>query len=46
MPESNAGPESEQDTGSWTAAIIFGLILLLSALFTLYVLLWDGGAHT
>ena len=46
MPEGNTGPESQQNTGSWNAAIFVGLVVVVAALFTLYVLLWDGGgAH-
>jgi len=45
MPDSNPGA-SQQNTGSWNAAIFVGLVVVVAALFTLYVLLWDGGAHT
>jgi hypothetical protein len=46
MTESNKGPASGDDGGSWFAAIFFGLLVAAAVLFTLYVLLWDGGAHT
>jgi len=32
-----------ENRGSWNAAIFVGLVLVAAALFTLYVLLWDGG---
>ncbi len=34
---------SSESHGSWNAAIFVGLVLVAAALFTLYVLLWDGG---
>lgn len=34
---------SSEGHGSWNAAIFVGLVLVVSALFILYVLLWDGG---
>ncbi len=46
MTDSNAGPASPDDSGSWFAAIFFALAVAAAILFTLYVLLWDGGAHT
>jgi hypothetical protein len=46
MTYSNEGPASQDNGGSWLAAIFFGLTVAAAILFTLYVLLWDGGAHT
>jgi len=46
MTDSYEGPTSRDNGGSWFAAIFFGLIVAAAILFTLYVLLWDGGAHT
>lgn len=46
MTTSNEGSASGEATGSWFPAIFFGLVIVLAVLFTLYVLLWDGGAHT
>ena len=46
MTESNEGPASRDDGGSWYAAIFFGVLVAAAILFTLYELLWDGGAHT
>ncbi len=37
---------SAEDRGWWIAVIFVGSALALAILFTLYVLLWDGGAHT
>jgi hypothetical protein len=45
MP-SNEESASTGNTGSWFAAMFFGLVILAAIVFTLYVLLWDGGAHT
>jgi hypothetical protein len=42
---SDENPASDND-GSWSAAIFVGLVFAAALLFTLYVLLWDGGAHT
>jgi hypothetical protein len=44
--ESDEGPTSPDDGGSWTAAIFVGLMLVAAALFTLYFLLWDGGGNS
>jgi hypothetical protein len=46
MADSNAGPASRENRGSWTAAVIVGLILVVALLFTAYVLLWDGGGYS
>jgi hypothetical protein len=46
MTESQEGPASRDDDGSWFAAVFFGVTIAAAILFTLYVLLWDGGAHT
>jgi len=46
MTESTEGPTSRDDEGSWFAALFFGVTIAAAILFTLYVLLWDGGAHT
>ena len=46
MTYSDEEPASPDDGGSWNAAILFGLALVAVALFTLYVLLWDGGGNT
>ena len=43
MAASSAGPEPQEGGGSWNAAIFVGLVLVVAALFTAYVLLWDGG---
>ena len=40
------GPAGTDDGGSWTAAIFIGLTLVAAVLFTLYLLLWDGGGNT
>jgi hypothetical protein len=45
MSESDVGSRSDESAGSWIALIFVGFTLLLGALFTLYVLLWDGGGH-
>jgi hypothetical protein len=45
MP-ANEEPESAENPGSWFPAIFFALVILAAILFTLYALLWDGGAHT
>jgi len=37
---------SREDSGSWNGVIFLALVLLLAILFTVYVLAWDGGAHT
>jgi hypothetical protein len=37
---------SAGDRGWWIAAIFVGGVLVLAILFAVYVLLWDGGAHT
>ena len=37
---------SRDDTGSWTGVIFLAFVLVLAILFTVYVLAWDGGAHT
>jgi hypothetical protein len=44
VAEGNAGPASRESRGSWIAAIFVGLVLLVAALFTAYVLLWGGGS--
>jgi hypothetical protein len=41
--ESTATPASH---GWWIAATFVGVTLVFAILFVLYVLLWDGGAHT
>jgi len=46
MTETNEGPATRDDEGSWFAALFFGVTIAAAILFTLYVLLWDGGAHT
>jgi hypothetical protein len=46
MAESDEAPASGEDSGSWTGVIFFGLLSLAAILFTVYVLAWDGGAHT
>ncbi len=46
MTNLDHGTTSSDDPGSWTAAIFIGLVLLAAVLFTVYVLVWDGGAHT
>ena len=46
MAESNEAPASAEDNGSWTPVIYFGLLILAAIVFTVYVLAWDGGAHT
>jgi hypothetical protein len=46
LTDSNEIPASREDRGSWIAAIFVGLVLVAAILFTAYVLLWDGGAHT
>ena len=46
LTDSNEGPASRADHGSWNAAIFVALLLVMAILFTAYVLLWDGGAHT
>jgi hypothetical protein len=46
MTHSNEEPAPRDDGGSWFAAIFFGLTIAAAILFTLYVLLWDGGANT
>ena len=43
--EPNEASASSEDRGSWIAAIFVGLVLVAAILFTVYVLLWDGGAH-
>jgi hypothetical protein len=37
---------SPEDSGSWTGVIFLALVLVVAILFTVYVLAWDGGAHT
>ena len=44
LADSNEGPVLRENRGSWKAAIFVGLVLLMAILFTVYVLLWDGGA--
>jgi hypothetical protein len=46
LAASDQGPASGEDSGFRIAAIYFGLLILAGLLFALYVLLWDGGAHT
>jgi hypothetical protein len=46
LTASDQGPASAGSSGFRIAAIYFGLVILAGLLFTLYVLLWDGGAHT
>jgi hypothetical protein len=46
MTDRNEGSAAQENTGSWNAAIFVGLLLVAAALFALYVLLWNGGAHT
>ena len=46
MAASNDDAGADVATGSWIPAIFFGLVILAAILFTLYVLLWNGGAHT
>lgn len=46
MTDLDEGQAPSEDTGSWNAAIFVGLLLVAAIFFTLYVLLWDGGAHT
>jgi hypothetical protein len=43
---SDEEPASPENDGSWNAAIFVGLVLVASVLFTLYLLLWDGGGNT
>ena len=40
------GSVSGENSGFWIAVTYFGLVILAGLLFTAYVLLWDGGAHT
>jgi hypothetical protein len=42
---SDEGPASENG-GSWNAAIFVGVVFVAAALFTLYIVLWDGGGNT
>jgi hypothetical protein len=35
--------EPVEGQGSWGGAIFVGLVLLAAALFTAYILLWNGG---
>lgn len=46
MTYGNEGPASRDDDGSWFAALFFGLTVAAAILFTVYVLLWDGGGNT
>jgi len=46
MTESNDQPTLRDNGRSWFPAVFFGVVVLAAILFTLYVLLWDGGAHT
>jgi len=46
LTESGEGPASPDDHGSWNAAIFVAVALVMAILFTAYVLLWNGGAHT
>ena len=39
-------PASSSDTGLWIAVIFVGGVLLLSLLFAVYLLAWNGGANT
>jgi hypothetical protein len=45
LTHSDENPASD-NSGTWNAAIFVGLVLAAALLFALYVLLWDGGAHT
>ena len=45
MAQSDAAPAESEGHGSWNAAIFVGLVLVVAALFTAYVLLWDGGGY-
>jgi hypothetical protein len=40
------GTASSEDRGFWIATIFVGFVFVAAILLTLYVLLWDGGAHT
>jgi hypothetical protein len=43
LPEGSAPP----DDNAWRIAAVFvAVVLLFGALLALYVLAWDGGAHT
>jgi len=39
-------PASSSDTAFWIAVIFVGAGIVFALLFTIYVLAWDGGAHT
>ena len=43
LHESAAPPD---DHAWWIALIFVGSAVVLAILFTVYVLVWDGGAHT
>jgi hypothetical protein len=44
--EHDEGTASPEDRGWWIAAIFVILTLVVAMLFVVYVLLWNGGAHT
>jgi hypothetical protein len=42
----NEEAAAREGHGWWIAATFFSLVLVAAILFVMYVLLWDGGAHT
>ena len=40
------GAAPPDDRGWWIALMFVGFALVLAILFAVYVLAWDGGAHT
>jgi hypothetical protein len=44
--DGNEVATTPEGRGWWIAAVFVGFAILAAILLVLYVLLWDGGAHT